>query len=226
PVRVRVVVCADLGRDREPRWHREAEARHLGEVRALAAEQILHLGAAVGRAAAERVDVAPRRLGPGGRRGLARSAPRLYRPHAGLRSCHRILPRGTKDREATGGWLGNQRACSTPGERRLGLLWSTSSWPPERHEAWGGGGPPRWLREATGVARSSSPRSLLTIRDNLGCGVVPLIRRGGGVMDRDDTVCDVRRGRRLHPERVTDPRIDSLMHQHLVAHGSSRYRSV
>ena len=45
---VGVVVGADLGRDREARRHRQPEAGHLGEVGALAAEQVLHVGAAVG----------------------------------------------------------------------------------------------------------------------------------------------------------------------------------
>src|SRR5947207_2694155 len=47
---------ADLGGDREARRHRQAEARHLGEVGALAAEQVLHVGPALGRAAAKAVD--------------------------------------------------------------------------------------------------------------------------------------------------------------------------
>ena len=53
---VGVVVRADLGGDREARRHGQAEVRHLGEVGALAAQQILHLGVAVGRAAAEQID--------------------------------------------------------------------------------------------------------------------------------------------------------------------------
>ena len=50
-------VAADLGRDREAGRHRQAERRHLGEVRALAAEQRLVLGAAFGGATAELTDV-------------------------------------------------------------------------------------------------------------------------------------------------------------------------
>ena len=53
---VGVVVGADLGRDREPGRHRQPDAAHLGEVRALAAEQRLHRPVAVGLAA-EEVDV-------------------------------------------------------------------------------------------------------------------------------------------------------------------------
>ena len=53
---VGVKVSADLGRDREAGRHRQAEVRHLGEVRALAAEQILHVGLALGRAVAKGVD--------------------------------------------------------------------------------------------------------------------------------------------------------------------------
>ena len=47
---------ADLGRDGEAGRHRQAEVRHLGEVRALAAEQVLHLGFAFGGAVAKGVD--------------------------------------------------------------------------------------------------------------------------------------------------------------------------
>ena len=53
---VGVVVRADLGGDGEAGRHRQAEVRHLGEVRALAAEQFAHAGAALGLAAAEGVD--------------------------------------------------------------------------------------------------------------------------------------------------------------------------
>ena len=45
---VRVEVGAHFGGDGEARRHRQAEAGHLGEVGALAAEQILHRGVAVG----------------------------------------------------------------------------------------------------------------------------------------------------------------------------------
>ena len=55
-LRVGVVVRADRGGDGEARRHRQAEVRHLGEVRALAAEQVLHAGAALRLAAAEDVD--------------------------------------------------------------------------------------------------------------------------------------------------------------------------
>ena len=59
---VGVVVGADLGGDREPGRHRQPDAAHLGEVRALAAEQRLHRSVAV-RLAAEEVDVLSRRSG-------------------------------------------------------------------------------------------------------------------------------------------------------------------
>ena len=48
---------ADLGGDGEAGRHRQADVGHLGEVGALAAEQVLHLRVAVGLAAAEEVDV-------------------------------------------------------------------------------------------------------------------------------------------------------------------------
>ena len=51
-----VVVGADLGGDGEARRHRQPEARHLGQIGALAAEQVAHIGAALGRAAAKAVD--------------------------------------------------------------------------------------------------------------------------------------------------------------------------
>ncbi len=52
------VVVAGLGRDREARRGRQAGEGHLGEARALAAEQVLHLAVAFGRAGAPGVDVA------------------------------------------------------------------------------------------------------------------------------------------------------------------------
>ena len=58
---VGVVVGADLGRDREAGRHGQADAGHLGEVRALAAEERLHRAVAV-RLAAEEVDVLAARL--------------------------------------------------------------------------------------------------------------------------------------------------------------------
>ena len=53
---VGVVGRAHLGGDGEARRHRQAEARHLGEVGALAAQQLLHVGVAVGLAGAEQID--------------------------------------------------------------------------------------------------------------------------------------------------------------------------
>ena len=51
-----VIVGADLGGDRETRRHRQPQARHLGEIGAFAAEQVLHVGPPLGRAAAKAVD--------------------------------------------------------------------------------------------------------------------------------------------------------------------------
>ena len=51
-----VVVGAKFGADREARRYRNAETGHLGEVGALAAEQVLHLRATFGLAASERVN--------------------------------------------------------------------------------------------------------------------------------------------------------------------------
>ena len=45
---VGVEMGADLGRDREPGRHRQAEIAHFGEVGALAAEQVAHLGPPLG----------------------------------------------------------------------------------------------------------------------------------------------------------------------------------
>ena len=62
-----VVGGADLGGDREARRNRQAEARHLGEVGALAAQQVAHVGCAVRDAAAEAIDpFGLRRGGTGG----------------------------------------------------------------------------------------------------------------------------------------------------------------
>jgi hypothetical protein len=52
-----VVDVADLGRDREPGRHGQARVGHLGEARALAAEEIFHVAVAVGLAVAEEKDV-------------------------------------------------------------------------------------------------------------------------------------------------------------------------
>ena len=57
-----VVVGADLGGDGEAGGNREAEVRHLGEVRALAAEEIAHGALALGLAVAEGIN--PRRHHP------------------------------------------------------------------------------------------------------------------------------------------------------------------
>ena len=54
----REVVVAGLGRDREAGRRRQAGDRHLGEARALAAEQVLHAAVAFGRPLAPGVDVA------------------------------------------------------------------------------------------------------------------------------------------------------------------------
>src|ERR1700738_5073171 len=53
---VRVEVAAHLGGDREARRHRQAEIAHLGEARSLGAEQVPHVGAALGGAVAKSVD--------------------------------------------------------------------------------------------------------------------------------------------------------------------------
>ena len=69
-----VVVAAGLGGDGEARGDRERDERHVGEVGALAAEQVLHVGVAFGLAAAEEVDALDalaRRGLLGGRGGLA-----------------------------------------------------------------------------------------------------------------------------------------------------------
>src|SRR5208282_2684836 len=54
---VSVKVVADPGRDREAGRHRQLERRHLGQVRAFAAEQLAQLGAALRSAGAEEVDI-------------------------------------------------------------------------------------------------------------------------------------------------------------------------
>ncbi len=62
---VLVKISADFGRDREPGRHRQADAGHLREVGALAAEQRLHVSGAVGFAVAKVVNVARRFFGLG-----------------------------------------------------------------------------------------------------------------------------------------------------------------
>ena len=75
--RVRLLVVveigADLRGDREPGRHRQADAGHFREVRALAAEERLHRAVAVGAAVAEIINVLARlglALGNDGRRRL------------------------------------------------------------------------------------------------------------------------------------------------------------
>jgi hypothetical protein len=82
-------------RDREARRHRQAEIGHLGEPRALAAEEVAHLGAAFGLAVAEAID--PLRLLP---RGGARARGALLR--AGFAARQR---RGLTGRRGAGGFL-------------------------------------------------------------------------------------------------------------------------
>ena len=51
-----VVEIADFGRDREARRHRQADAGHLGQVRTLAAQQLLLRAIALGLGATEVID--------------------------------------------------------------------------------------------------------------------------------------------------------------------------
>ncbi len=92
---VRVEIGADRGRDGEAGRHRQAEIGHLGEIGALAAEQIAHVGAALGLAVAEGEDPFS---------GLSASVRR-----AAWRLCHR-LGRGlfqglSRRRRGLRGWL-------------------------------------------------------------------------------------------------------------------------
>ena len=54
---VREVIIADFRAEGEPRRHRQVDIRHLGEVGPLTAEQILHVGPALGHARAKKVDI-------------------------------------------------------------------------------------------------------------------------------------------------------------------------
>ena len=62
---VGVEVGADLRRDRETRGDRQSDARHLGQVRALAPEEVLHAAVAVGVARSPCVHVLEGLLGGG-----------------------------------------------------------------------------------------------------------------------------------------------------------------
>ena len=55
---------AHLGGDREARRHRQAEARHLRKIGALAAQQVLHVGGAIRPAGTEQIHALGRRVGP------------------------------------------------------------------------------------------------------------------------------------------------------------------
>ena len=62
---VAVVGGAHLGGDGETRRHGQAEARHLGQIGALAAQQLLHVGGAIGLAGAEQINTLAGGLGSG-----------------------------------------------------------------------------------------------------------------------------------------------------------------
>ena len=79
-----VVDVADLGRDGEPRRHGQSGVGHLGEARALAAEQILHRAVAVSLAGAEKIHVL---AGFPGRFGLL--LPNYLLGHSALRPTNR-----------------------------------------------------------------------------------------------------------------------------------------
>ena len=87
PLPVVEVVVAGLGRDRETGWRRQAGARHLGQARALAAQEVTHPGVALRPAVAPGVDVAlgglVRAVGRRGGRGHGRNL------RAGWRTGHR-----------------------------------------------------------------------------------------------------------------------------------------
>ncbi len=95
---VGVVVGADLGGDGETGRHRQAEIGHLSESRALAAEQVAHIGAPFGLAVAETIDPLPLGLHRFLRRGLFRKR-RLLRRDRLFRWCRLIRWRGLAARE-------------------------------------------------------------------------------------------------------------------------------
>ena len=51
-----VKISADFSRDRESRRHRQADASHLGEIRAFAAEERFHAARSIGTSVAKVVD--------------------------------------------------------------------------------------------------------------------------------------------------------------------------
>ena len=75
---------AHLGRDRKAGRHRQPQIAHLGETGALAAEQVAHLGAALGRAAAKAID--PFRHSPAALDWEIRVALPILTHHGGLNS--------------------------------------------------------------------------------------------------------------------------------------------
>jgi hypothetical protein len=75
---VGVEIDAHFGRDGKTRWYRQADARHLGKVRSLAAEEVAHAGFSLGLAVAEGVDPFGHRCLPGSSRvGPPRALPLL-----------------------------------------------------------------------------------------------------------------------------------------------------
>jgi hypothetical protein len=143
---VGIVVRAHLGRDGQARRDRQPELGHLGQVGALAAQQVLHVGAAVGPSAAEAVHVLGS-LGGGSRLGLLRPGRRLRRG-LGCRLLRRLFPlrgHGTclllglrrpgsgaaqKGGEATGRARRNQRGCAAETRENAG-----ATVPPHRSAA-------------------------------------------------------------------------------------------
>src|SRR5205085_11846460 len=83
-----VIVSADLGGDGEARRNGQAEICHLGKAGAFAAEEVAHIGAALGLAVAEPVDP----FGFGGRC-LRRARPTPRRSLAAVRRAGRFFVR-------------------------------------------------------------------------------------------------------------------------------------
>ena len=119
------VVVARLGRDRESGRGRQAGERHLGEARALAAEQVLHRAVAFGGARAPGVDVALRGgvgtiggcSGLGHRGGLLgwQAGTLVQRPADASRGLGRIVRRPSRAARLRAGCGGASRAGAAVG---------------------------------------------------------------------------------------------------------------
>ncbi len=125
---VGVEIGADRGRNGEARRHRQTEIGHLGEVGALAAEQVAHLRPALGLAVAERVDPFAGLGRGGGAPWQAQPSQRPWRQPSAQPPLSQPLQRASPP-----AW---QRASQPPWRPASGRSWAAPFGPPARPSPW------------------------------------------------------------------------------------------